>query len=73
VRILAIAAAYPSPSEPERAVYLESLHRGLREAEAGRRIEVTVVAPRVRAEDPGREEREGIRVLRFPYPAAAAV
>jgi len=68
VRILAIAAAYPSPSEPERAVYLESLHRGLREAEAGRRIEVTVVAPRVRAEDPGREERDGIRVLRFPYP-----
>src|SRR5688572_14864448 len=67
VKLLVLAAAYPSPSEPERAVYIENLTRGLVASGGGASpspFEATVVAPRVRAADPAREVRSGIPVRR---------
>jgi len=67
VRILTLTAAYPAPSEPGRAVYIENLTRALGRFGDG---EVpTVVAPRVRPEDPLDEARRGVRVRRFRYPS----
>ncbi|MBI4604059.1 MAG: glycosyltransferase [Planctomycetes bacterium] len=73
MRVLVLAAAYPSPSEPERAVYLESLNLALAPpgGSGGRAggIELAVVAPRVSRADPAREVRRGIPVRRFAYPS----
>jgi glycosyltransferase involved in cell wall biosynthesis len=70
VRLLVLAAAYPSPSEPERAVYLENLTAALisEGRSASPPVEAAVVAPRVGPADPLREERSGIAVRRFRYP-----
>jgi len=74
VKLLVLAAAYPSPSEPERAVYIENLTRGLvadggTRAPGSPRFEATVVAPRVHEADPLLEMRSGIPVRRFPQPS----
>jgi len=74
VRLLVLAAAYPSPSEPERAVYIENLTRGLVEGDGARapapgRFQAAVVAPRIREADPARELRSGIPVRRFSQPS----
>ena len=68
VRVLVLTAAYPGPTEPRRAVFLENLHRALRE-HAGDEIELCVVAPRVHFADPAIELRDGVRVRRFRYPS----
>jgi glycosyltransferase involved in cell wall biosynthesis len=65
IRICAITAAYPAPSEPTRAVFLKNFFEAL--AEEG--FAIDVVAPRVRAEDPAREAVGGIAVERFRYPS----
>jgi glycosyltransferase involved in cell wall biosynthesis len=66
VKVLVLTAAYPSPSEPERAVFIENLTLALAERLPG--SVTAVVAPRVRREDPPREDRRGIAVRRFAYP-----
>lgn len=58
-----LTAAYPSPSEPVRAIFVEGITRAMACA-----TRVAVVAPRVHRSDPLRERRFGIRVVRFPYP-----
>jgi teichuronic acid biosynthesis glycosyltransferase TuaC len=68
MRIAVLTAAYPSPAEPERAIFLENLHRELLEA-AGGDLAIEVVAPRVHPGDPLRETRHGIQVHRFRYPS----
>lgn len=68
LRVLALTAAYPSPAEPERAIFLENLHRALIDESRGA-IEVSVLAPRVHAGDPRFEARRGIEVRRFACPS----
>ncbi len=68
-RLLVLSAAYPAPSEPERAVFVENLTRELMTAETPPLFDVTVVAPRVRRDDPRVEPRRGIDVRRFRYPS----
>ena len=66
LRVCVLTAAYPAPSDPTRAIFVENLVRGL----LAEGIEPTVVAPRVQpAVDPAREERHGIVVERFSYPS----
>lgn len=65
--IRVVTAAWPSPTEPRRARFLEDLHR---ELEGPFRTEV--VAPLVRHDDPAEELRAGIPVTRFPYPSGDA-
>jgi len=67
-RVLVLTAAYPSPSEPYRAIFLENLHRELAESSDGG-FSCTVVAPRVHAADPCSETRAGIDIERFDYPS----
>lgn len=69
MRVVVLSAAYPAPSEPERAVFIENLNRALA-LELDRRGggSITVVAPRVARSDPRREERRGMPVRRFSYP-----
>lgn len=68
LRFLVLSAAYPSPREPGRAVFIENLNRALLE-EAGPGFSLTVVAPRVHPLDPLRETRAGVEVRRFAYPS----
>ncbi len=68
MRALVITAAYPGPTEPLRAIFLENLHRAMFQ-EAGDDLEITVVAPRVHEADPVRESRHGVEVRRFAYPS----
>ncbi|MBN1419784.1 MAG: glycosyltransferase [Planctomycetes bacterium] len=58
-----LTAAYPSPSSPVRAVFIEGVTRAM-----ARAARVAVVAPRIRTGDPLRERRHGIPVRRFAYP-----
>ena len=67
--ILILSAAYPAPSEPERAVFVENLTRALVDGETPSTFGATVVAPRVRGNDPRSERRQGIEVRRFRYPS----
>ncbi len=67
--LLVLSAAYPAPSEPERAVFVENLTRALVDGEAPSTFGATVVAPRVRGNDPRSERRQGIEVRRFRYPS----
>lgn len=59
-----VTAAYPSPSQPRRARFIEELHEALL-AE----FDTEILAPRVFPDDPLREDRGGIRVHRFDYGA----
>ncbi|MCZ6792118.1 MAG: glycosyltransferase [Planctomycetota bacterium] len=68
MRLLVLTAAYPSPAEPQRAVFIEDLNRALLDV-GGDRFEIDVVAPRVHRQDPLVEERHGVRVHRFRYPS----
>lgn len=69
MKVLVLTAAYPAPSEPERAAFVENLTRALTEgARPSEPVEATVVAPRVTRGDPLRETRGGIVVRRFRYP-----
>ena len=68
LRFLVLTAAYPSPREPGRGIFIENLNRALIE-EAGGELSLTVVAPRVHPLDPVSELRSGIEVRRFPYPS----
>lgn len=68
IRALVLTAAYPGPTEPLRAVFLENFHRAMLD-EAGDDLEITVVAPRVYEADPARETRRGVEVRRFAYPS----
>jgi glycosyltransferase involved in cell wall biosynthesis len=68
MRLLVITAAYPSPTEPERARFIEDLHLELIEQSNGA-LELVVIAPRVHDGDPLEEHRGGVRVLRFSYPS----
>jgi len=71
VRIVVLTAAYPAPSDPTRAVYVENLTRALIDDGGGDGSgwEAAVVAPRVEATDPLCETRAGIHVRRFAYPS----
>jgi glycosyltransferase involved in cell wall biosynthesis len=64
VKLLVVSAAYPAPSDPSRAVFIETLTR----AQAAAGLSVSVVAPRVTRSDPPCEQRRGIDVRRFSYP-----
>ena len=64
MRLLVVSAAYPAPSDPVRAVFVENLTR----AQAALGTTVRVVAPRVGATDPREEKRHGVPVHRFRYP-----
>lgn len=66
MRVCLLTAAYPSPAEATRAIFLENYLRALR----GHGFDFHVVAPRVHHEDPLDEVRFGIRVSRFRYPAS---
>ncbi|HVR72949.1 MAG TPA: glycosyltransferase [Planctomycetota bacterium] len=72
MKLVVLTAAYPSPAEPERAVYIESLTRALAAGD-GRRgaepVDAAVVAPRVFLSDPLVEVRNDVPVRRFPYPS----
>ncbi len=61
-RLAVLTAAYPSPTAPERAQFIERLQLGLCDL-----FDQTVLAPRVYGTDPRRERRSGIEVIRFPY------
>lgn len=63
-----LTAAYPSPAEPERAIFIENLNRALLEVGGGD-LAISVVAPRVHQADPMREVRHGVEVIRFRYPS----
>jgi glycosyltransferase involved in cell wall biosynthesis len=63
VRIALVTAAYPGPTDPARAPFLETLARAL-----AARHEVRVVAPRVHAADPALERPvPGLEVERFAF------
>lgn len=64
MKVVVLAAAYPSPAEPERALFIESLTREL--ASGPDTTVASVVAPWVHPGDPRLEVRQGIRVRRFP-------
>jgi len=68
MRLLVLSAAYPSPAEPQRAIFVENLNRALVDVSNGA-LHITVVAPRIHASDPLVEERYGLTVYRFPYPS----
>ncbi len=72
IPLCVISAAYPAPSEPTRAAFVENLClalAGLAGAGGGRRFEVAVVAPRIAPSDPLREARGPVSVRRFSYPS----
>lgn len=64
--ILLITAAFPSASEPSRAVSVANAAALL-----ARRLRVTVLAPRVYPADPCHEKLPGYEVVRFPYHSGA--
>ena len=65
-RLCVVTAAFPSPSEPTRAVFLKNFLAALAAERGGeRRAHVSVVGPRVRRDDPLREEIGDIMVERF--------
>ncbi len=67
-RLMVLSAAYPSPAEPQRGVFIENLNSELI-VHLDPPCALTVVAPRVHRADPTREtRRRGVRVLRFRYP-----
>lgn len=68
MKLLVVTAAYPSPTDPWRAVFLENLHRELISVARGA-LEIVVVAPKVHDGDPLEETRTGVRILRFVYPS----
>ncbi len=59
-----VTAAFPGPTQPRRAHFIELLHR-----ELAPYFRSEIVAPRVLAEDPLREERGPLALRRFPYPS----
>ena len=65
-RLLVLTAAWPSPTEPRRAPFIESLHRAFGEATLGSWTQ-EVLAPRIRREDPRREGSAELAVRRFAY------
>ena len=72
MKVVVLTAAYPAPSEPGRAVYIESLTRAIvqRSRSEGREpLEAVIIAPRVSPTDPMEEVREGLTVRRFRYPS----
>ena len=71
MKVVVLSAAYPTPSEPERGLFIENLTRCVRAAlrEEYPDAEISVVAPRVRFEDPSHERRNGVHVRRFRYPS----
>lgn len=70
MKILVLTAAYPSPSEPERAVFIENITRALVAPQGDTPpLEATVLAPRCHPADPLEEVRHGVRISRFRYPA----
>jgi glycosyltransferase involved in cell wall biosynthesis len=72
IPICVLSAAFPAPSEPTRAVFIETLCRelaALRGPAGGPRFAVSVVAPRVAPRDPLREVRGPLSVRRFRYPS----
>ncbi|MBI4584641.1 MAG: glycosyltransferase [Planctomycetes bacterium] len=64
-RLVVITAAYPSPAEPMRAVFLKNYLQAL----AAESFEIAVVAPRVHREDPLEEIEGPIAIRRFRYPS----
>ncbi len=72
IPVCVITAAYPAPSEPTRAIFIENLCRevaALIGPSGAPRFKLSVVAPRIAAADPIVEERFGLRVRRFAYPS----
>ncbi len=72
IPVCVITAAYPAPSEPTRAIFIENLCRevaALAGPSGAPRFKLSVVAPRIAAADPALEERFGLRVRRFGYPS----
>lgn len=57
-----ITSSYPSPAEATRGAFVEDIATGL-----SARFPVTVVVPLVYPDDPVRESRRGIPVVRFPF------
>src|SRR5262245_9425040 len=65
IRVGVITAAYPSPEDPTRAVFLRNLLQRL----AADSFQVLVVAPRVHARDPACQVDGPIEIRRFAYPS----
>ena len=63
LRFLVLTAAYPSPREPGRGIFIENLNRALIE-EAGGELSLTVVAPRGHPLGAVSELRAGVAVQR---------
>ncbi len=57
-----ISAAWPSPLEPRRGRFLESLHLSI-----GDHFSSEVVSPQIYRDDPLEEYRNGISIRRFPF------
>ncbi|MHC4662401.1 MAG: glycosyltransferase [Planctomycetota bacterium] len=57
-----VTAAYPSPTEPHRAHFIEGLTKTL-----AMDFDIEVIAPRIYKADPLEEDRNGIPVKRFKF------
>ncbi|TET39091.1 MAG: glycosyltransferase family 4 protein [Planctomycetota bacterium] len=63
-----VTAAYPSPAEPHRAHFVESLVAALSED-----FDLEVIAPRIYPDDPLLEERKGVPVRRFRFSSGGKI
>jgi len=63
-----ITAAYPSPAEPHRAHFVESLTASLSDD-----FDLEVIAPKIHPEDPDFEERKGVSVRRFKFSSGGQI
>lgn len=61
-KILLLSAAYPEKEAPYRAIFIQRMARALAEDHR-----VVVVCPRVHRKTSLREDKEGVKVRRFPY------
>jgi glycosyltransferase involved in cell wall biosynthesis len=58
-----LTAAYPSPTEPERACFVETLALSIIKSQ----YDLFVVAPKIYTKDPVQESRKGIAISRFSF------
>ncbi len=59
-----VTAAFPSPSDPRRAHFIETIHRGL-----ATRFRSEILAPRLQDADPLEASAAGYALRRFSYPS----
>ncbi len=60
--VCVLSSSYPSPAAPARGAFVEDIALGLSVS-----AKVTVVAPLIYPEDPKREDRGGVQVVRFGF------